>query len=526
MDNSTDADLHSIAQSLTTLKQISSAALSLGSSLPFPRPLQRKLESLVKCNAYDAQGPSVAMRSALSVAERAVSDLTVHLQAQQHEKISLWTAIRSHGCQFLGPAMQEEVLNLILLALEDGSSLSRKTLVLFVVQRLHLQFPQASKTSVGHVVQLLYRASCFNVIKRDEESSLMQLKEEFRNYEKLRCQHDMQIVEISRDFGLRIGPEQWSCLLYGDNNHRSHMQSIIDKVLTRQTLLQSTEELLAVLQKSGDPLELSIELQPLLNFLVDFQKNTSGLKSTTVSLSQLDSCLKAVVKVISALSRSLQLKQTWKTDRSPAVSNRQFENSGQSGGEIKVTARAALDSFSSPVNTSSKSHQELHSESTAGNQQKVSQAMQPTSRFPVDSLTADEVSDVTTAMSSCSLSCMEVQCSASSVIAEDGFYRLLSPGCPNGVALSPHMGYSLCESLPFHTSTQTPFFSPPLNVVTSERVCTPQTGGFCPSPVLVSVHNLPRPSEFFQPVWYPTADDYSQCAVLLNEPSTSNHVIN
>lgn len=78
-------------------------ALSLGSSLPFPRPLQRKLESLVKCNAYDAQGPSVAMRSALSVAERAVSDLTVHLQAQQHEKISLWTAIRSHGCQFLGP---------------------------------------------------------------------------------------------------------------------------------------------------------------------------------------------------------------------------------------------------------------------------------------------------------------------------------------------------------------------------------------------------------------------------------------
>ena len=59
--------------------------------------------------------------------------------------------------------MQEEVLKLILLALEDGSALSRKVLVLFVVQRLEAHFPQASKTAIGHVVQLLYRASCFKV---------------------------------------------------------------------------------------------------------------------------------------------------------------------------------------------------------------------------------------------------------------------------------------------------------------------------------------------------------------------------
>lgn len=60
-------------------------------------------------------------------------------------------------------AMQEEVLKLVLLALEDGSALSRKVLVMFVVQRLESHFPQASKTSIGHVVQLLYRASCFKV---------------------------------------------------------------------------------------------------------------------------------------------------------------------------------------------------------------------------------------------------------------------------------------------------------------------------------------------------------------------------
>lgn len=68
-------------------------------------------------------------------------------------------------------AMQEEVLKLVLLALEDGDALSRKVLVMFVVQRLEPHFPQASKTSIGHVVQLLYRASCFvvSITKMSEE---------------------------------------------------------------------------------------------------------------------------------------------------------------------------------------------------------------------------------------------------------------------------------------------------------------------------------------------------------------------
>ena len=78
----------------------------------------------------------------------------------------MWAAVRARGCQFLGPAMQEEVLKLVLLALEDASALSRKVLVMFVVQRLEPHFPQASKTSIGHVVQLLYRASCFKVSVR------------------------------------------------------------------------------------------------------------------------------------------------------------------------------------------------------------------------------------------------------------------------------------------------------------------------------------------------------------------------
>lgn len=77
-----------------------------------------------------------------------------------------------NSCSFL-IAMQEEALKLVLLALEDGSALSRKVLVLFVVQRLEPRFPQASKTSIGHVVQLLYRASCFKVSSKQPSEHCM-----------------------------------------------------------------------------------------------------------------------------------------------------------------------------------------------------------------------------------------------------------------------------------------------------------------------------------------------------------------
>ena len=106
---------------------------------------------------------SYLIRAARSLGERSVTELILQHQNPQQLSANLWAAVRTRGCQFLGPAMQEEVLKLVLLALEDGSALSRKVLVMFVVQKLEPTFPQASKTSIGHVVQLLYRASCFKV---------------------------------------------------------------------------------------------------------------------------------------------------------------------------------------------------------------------------------------------------------------------------------------------------------------------------------------------------------------------------
>ncbi|XP_072015835.1 LOW QUALITY PROTEIN: uncharacterized protein [Amphiura filiformis] len=220
------------------------------------RPMQRKLVTQINCQLVEEERRSRAMRAARSIGERTVTELMLQHQNTQQLSANLWAAVRARGCQFLGPAMQEETLKLVLLALEDGAALSRKVLVMFVVQKLEQQFPQASKTSVGHVVQLLYRASCFKVTKREEESSLMQLKEEFRNYEALRREHDAQIVQIAMEGGLRISPEQWSSLLYGDLNHKSHMQSIIDKLQTPASFTSSIQELTIALQRSGDPANL------------------------------------------------------------------------------------------------------------------------------------------------------------------------------------------------------------------------------------------------------------------------------
>ncbi|XP_023860611.1 roquin-1-like isoform X2 [Salvelinus sp. IW2-2015] len=273
-----------------------------GAQSSLSRPMQRKLVTLVHCQLVEEEGRVRATRAARSLGERTVTELILQHQNPQQLSSNLWAAVRARGCQFLGPAMQEEALKLVLLALEDGSALSRKVLVLFVVQRLEPRFPQASKTSIGHVVQLLYRASCFKVTKRDEDSSLMQLKEEFRTYEALRREHDSQIVQIAMEGGLRIAPDQWSSLLYGDQSHKSHMQSIIDKLQTPASFAQSVQELTIALQRTGDPANLN-RLRPHLELLANIDPSPDSPPPTWELL---DTGLVAVKTVVHGLVDFIQ----------------------------------------------------------------------------------------------------------------------------------------------------------------------------------------------------------------------------
>uniref|UniRef100_A0AAV2JVE9 RING-type E3 ubiquitin transferase n=1 Tax=Knipowitschia caucasica TaxID=637954 RepID=A0AAV2JVE9_KNICA len=291
-----------LALYLKPLSNTRGVGLSSTAQSILSRPMQRKLVTLVHCQLVEEEGRVRAMRAARSLGERTVTELILQHQNPQQLSSNLWAAVRARGCQFLGPAMQEEALKLVLLALEDGSALSRKVLVLFVVQRLEPRFPQASKTSIGHVVQLLYRASCFKVTKRDEDSSLMQLKEEFRTYEALRREHDSQIVQIAMEGGLRIAPDQWSSLLYGDQSHKSHMQSIIDKLQTPASFAQSVQELTIALQRTGDPANLN-RLRPHLELLANIDPSPDAPPPTW---EQLEKGLVAVKTVVHGLVDFIQ----------------------------------------------------------------------------------------------------------------------------------------------------------------------------------------------------------------------------
>ncbi|RUS84164.1 hypothetical protein EGW08_008051 [Elysia chlorotica] len=267
------------------------------------RPMQRKLFSLLQCQLLEEEGQARSARIARSLGERVVTELLVLQQFPHQLSSNLWAAVRTRGCQFLGPAMQEEVLKLILLALEDGSPLSRKVLVLFVVQKLEVRYSQASKTAIGHVVQLLYRASCFKVQKREGESSLMQLKEEFRQYEALRREHDSQIVQIALEAGLRISPEQWSSLLYGDVAHKPHMQSIIDKHQSPQSFSQNIAELMGMFQKNPKTINM-LRLKPHLEFLSNIDPSPD---SPVLSWENLEAVMRSVSTIVSAFVEYLTL---------------------------------------------------------------------------------------------------------------------------------------------------------------------------------------------------------------------------
>uniref|UniRef100_A0A8B9G555 Ring finger and CCCH-type domains 1 n=1 Tax=Amazona collaria TaxID=241587 RepID=A0A8B9G555_9PSIT len=139
----------------------------------------------------------------------------------------------------------------------------------------------------------------------------MQLKEEFRTYEALRREHDSQIVQIAMEAGLRIAPDQWSSLLYGDQSHKSHMQSIIDKLQTPASFAQSVQELTIALQRTGDPANLN-RLRPHLELLANIDPSPDAPPPTW---EQLENGLVAVRTVVHGLVDYIQNHSKKGTDQ-------------------------------------------------------------------------------------------------------------------------------------------------------------------------------------------------------------------
>lgn len=82
---------------------------------------------------------------------------------------ALWKVLRNNSVQFLGPTLQYDIIDLVHRAFSNmPQGLSRHTLVEYLMYILKKNYPKLeniSRTSVGHVVQILYSAGCFDVIK-------------------------------------------------------------------------------------------------------------------------------------------------------------------------------------------------------------------------------------------------------------------------------------------------------------------------------------------------------------------------
>ncbi|CAF0953205.1 unnamed protein product [Didymodactylos carnosus] len=266
-----------------------------------PRLIIDNFLLLLNCQYVEHDGRVQCVKAAYSLGERILTEYLAKQHTLHQSATDLWQAIKSRGCRFLGPAMQEEVLKLIILALQDGSAMTRKVLILFVVQKLQ---PGASKTRIGHVIQLLYRASCFMVQKRDDESSLMQLKPENRNYEALRREHDAQIVQIAQEAGLRISPEQWSSLLYGNPSHKLRMETILDKVLQQeqqQTSLTFQQQIQELTQRNNVNSDVN------QNLIKDFQLLQSAVDSTTGHVDETFVSMRGTCEILQALKNVFQV---------------------------------------------------------------------------------------------------------------------------------------------------------------------------------------------------------------------------
>lgn len=163
----------------------------------------------------------------------------------------LWAALRGRSCQFLGPSVQQDVLRLVIRAFQNFPRLSRKCLVSYIVHMMTPGHPGITKTRVGNAIQILYRAACFNIDKQTEEdSSVLELRPEFTEYDLLRRSHDSQIVKIGLEAGVRMAPEKWSQLLYGDLERKTEMQSHIDR------LLMATRNIRGLVEEVYNKLEL------------------------------------------------------------------------------------------------------------------------------------------------------------------------------------------------------------------------------------------------------------------------------
>ncbi|KAK0402807.1 hypothetical protein QR680_016545 [Steinernema hermaphroditum] len=199
-------------------------------STSLSRAIQRKVLILIRTNITSPAGRLFCLRTVRSVAERILSEVLQPLTSS-HSSSQIWDVLRTRRCQFLGPGTHSAVLREIHLLFDGGFPVTRKMAVRSIAAKLALDFPTVTKSAVNHLFQILYLGHLFVTVPRQGKAPLMRLKPEFFPFEVFELQHDMSLMRILLEAGLRVDKAQLSRLLYGHMKKQRHIQSIVDRLL-------------------------------------------------------------------------------------------------------------------------------------------------------------------------------------------------------------------------------------------------------------------------------------------------------
>ncbi|CAM4815600.1 unnamed protein product [Rotaria magnacalcarata] len=169
------------------------------------RSMIRKIFSLLNSQYVEREGRSKFLKAMRSLAEHICIDIMLGHQNPQQLTNDVWSAVGFQNHTFYESAMQEKVLNHILSFFKHHAESRAEDIVSFVIKDVHAN----DRRDIRHIVDLLSCASCFQ-IKQERNSSLMQLKQDFKNCEDLRAAYDSKIIQIALKEGFYTSPAQWS----------------------------------------------------------------------------------------------------------------------------------------------------------------------------------------------------------------------------------------------------------------------------------------------------------------------------
>ena len=151
--------------------------------------------------------------------------------------------------------------------------------------------------------------------------------------------------------GLRISPDQWSSLLYGDAQHKSSMQSIIDKLSTPASFAQAIQEFLIVLQRAGDSSKHLAHLKADFELLSQIEIASNDQQATPDAHLHERANWSLMVEVLKSIRTALQslMDFNWQESKNNQFNKNQYHHRSY---DLSSTTFTSSTSCSSPMTVS------------------------------------------------------------------------------------------------------------------------------------------------------------------------------